>query len=141
VKKKAKKDPNAPKKGLSSFMFFSKQSRATVLEENPVRARGSAQRTALIGTALAHAAAARVQGIAFGEVGKKLGEKWKALSAEDKVPFEQQAAADKERFLRDDKAYKASGGPAAFAAGAGGGAAGGGAGGGSDADMAGSDEE
>ena len=34
-------------------------------------------------------------GIAFGEVGKKLGEAWRAASAEDKVEFEELAAKDK----------------------------------------------
>lgn len=34
-------------------------------------------------------------GIAFGEVGRKLGELWKAATAEEKATFEEQAAADK----------------------------------------------
>ena len=34
-KVKAKKDPNAPKKGLSGFMFFSQEQRPIVKEENP----------------------------------------------------------------------------------------------------------
>lgn len=38
-------------------------------------------------------------GIAFGEVGKVLGEKWKALGPEDKAKFEKLAAADKERWV------------------------------------------
>ena len=63
-------------------MFFSKDRRAQVVAENP--------------------------GIAFGEVGKKLGEAWKALPAEERAPFEAQAAADKERFIREDRAYKSS---------------------------------
>lgn len=33
--KKKKKDPNAPKRGQSSFMFFSNDVRAKVKEENP----------------------------------------------------------------------------------------------------------
>ena len=72
----------APKKGLSAFMFFSKHERAQVVANNP--------------------------GIAFGEIGKKLGEAWKALPAEERAPFEAQAAADKERFVREERAYKAS---------------------------------
>ncbi len=71
------------------------------------------------------------QGIAFGEVGKKLGEKWKALTAEERAPYDAQAAADKERFVREDKAYKAGG------AGGGGAAAAGGDASDGDADMAG----
>ena len=34
-KGKKKKDPNAPKRGQSSFMFFSNEVRSKVKEENP----------------------------------------------------------------------------------------------------------
>merc|ERR1712080_579528 len=47
-----KKDPNQPKRGLSAYMFFANEQRDKVREDNP--------------------------GIKFGEVGKMLGEKWKA---------------------------------------------------------------
>lgn len=50
-KKRQKKDKNAPKKGMSAFMMFSNEIRQDVLKENP--------------------------GIAFGEVGKIIGAKWK----------------------------------------------------------------
>jgi hypothetical protein len=83
--------------------------RATVLEENPVRnARNSLHVTAHRAADCRHSHA-HPQGIAFGEVGKKLGEKWKALTAEERAPYDAQAAADKERFMREDKAYKAGG--------------------------------
>ncbi|KAJ3301687.1 Non-histone chromosomal protein 6 [Kappamyces sp. JEL0829] len=32
---RAKKDPNAPKKGLSAFMIFSQENRNKIKEENP----------------------------------------------------------------------------------------------------------
>lgn len=35
TKKRGKKDPNAPKRGLSAYMFFSQDQRATVKEESP----------------------------------------------------------------------------------------------------------
>lgn len=35
AKPKAKKDPNAPKRPLSAYMFYSQSARATVKEENP----------------------------------------------------------------------------------------------------------
>ncbi len=38
-----------------------------------------------------------LSGIAFGEVGKVLGEKWKAITPEDKSKYEAMAATDKER--------------------------------------------
>ncbi|KAF8070915.1 TPS5 [Scenedesmus sp. PABB004] len=86
-KKRRKKDPNAPKKALSAFMYFSNATRDKVKADNP--------------------------GIAFGQIGKVLGEQWKALSAEDKAPFEAQAAKDKERYAAAMAEYKASGAAAA----------------------------
>jgi len=56
-------------------MFFNMATRPKVVEENP--------------------------GIAFGEVGKKLGAMWKALSEEDKQPFAKQASEDKKRYERE----------------------------------------
>lgn len=56
--KKQKKDPNAPKRNMSSFMFFSNDKRQQVKDENP--------------------------SLAFGEVGKELGRLWKEASAEEK---------------------------------------------------------
>ena len=54
-----KKDPNAPKRALSAYMFFANENRDIVRSENP--------------------------DITFGQVGKKLGEKWKALTPEGKA--------------------------------------------------------
>ncbi|EOY03382.1 High mobility group isoform 3 [Theobroma cacao] len=53
-KQKKKKDPNAPKRAMSGFMFFSQMERENVKKSNP--------------------------GIAFTEVGKVLGDKWKKMS-------------------------------------------------------------
>eukprot|EP00898_Chlorokybus_atmophyticus_P005311 jgi/Chlat1/5781/Chrsp387S00877 len=82
-KEKKKKDPNAPKRGMSAYMFFANANRDKVKAERP--------------------------GISFGEVGKVLGERWKSLSAEEKKPYEQQAAADKSRYGEQMKAYKPDG--------------------------------
>lgn len=76
---KRKKDPNAPKRGLSAYMFFANDQRDKVREDNP--------------------------GIKFGEVGKLLGEKWKELSAKEKEPYEKKAKADKERYEREKVEY------------------------------------
>jgi len=78
---KKKKDPNAPKRGLSAYMFFANEQRETVREENP--------------------------GITFGQVGKVLGDKWKALSEKQRVPYENKAKTDKERYEREKAAYNA----------------------------------
>ncbi|GLC39441.1 hypothetical protein PLESTB_001348900 [Pleodorina starrii] len=93
-KEKKVKDPNAPKKNLTAFMYFSGATRDKVKAENP--------------------------GIAFGEVGKMLGERWKAMSSEDKAPFEQMAVKDKVRYAEAMKAYKEKGGGAAAGKDAGG---------------------
>ncbi|KAL3899117.1 MAG: hypothetical protein SGCHY_002277 [Lobulomycetales sp.] len=73
--KKVKKDPNAPKRGLSAYMFFVKEKRADVSASNA--------------------------SMSFGEVGKELGRLWKEVSAEDKEKYDNMAAADKERYKRE----------------------------------------
>ncbi|KAL2141597.1 hypothetical protein VTI28DRAFT_2199 [Corynascus sepedonium] len=80
-KKRAKKDPNAPKRGLSAYMFFANEQRENVREENP--------------------------GVSFGQVGKILGERWKALSEKQRAPYEAKAAADKKRYEDEKQAYNA----------------------------------
>jgi len=79
---KKKKDPNAPKRGLSAYMFFANEQRDNVRSENP--------------------------GIAFGQVGKVLGERWKALSEKQRAPYEAKAAADKKRYEEEKAAYQAA---------------------------------
>jgi len=79
---KKKKDPNAPKRGLSAYMFFANEQRENVRAENP--------------------------GIAFGQVGKVLGERWKALSQKQRDPYEAKAAADKKRYEDEKAAYQQS---------------------------------
>jgi len=80
---KKKKDPNAPKRGLSAYMFFANDNRDKVREDNP--------------------------GIKFGEVGKILGEKWKELTDKEKGPYEAKAAADKKRYEKEKADYAAGG--------------------------------
>lgn len=72
-------DPNAPKRGLSAYMFFANEQRENVREENP--------------------------GITFGQVGKLLGERWKALNDKQRAPYEAKAAADKKRYEDEKQAY------------------------------------
>lgn len=74
-----KKDPNAPKRSLSAYMFFANEQRDVVRAENP--------------------------GIAFGQVGKLLGERWKALNEEQKKPYEVKAEADKKRYELEKAEY------------------------------------
>ncbi|KAI8885347.1 HMG box protein, partial [Backusella circina FSU 941] len=74
-KKRDKKDPNAPKRGLSAYMFFSQANREKIKQENP--------------------------DATFGQLGKILGEKWKAMSEDDKKPYNDKAKADKERYEKE----------------------------------------
>ncbi|KAI9681965.1 MAG: Non-histone chromosomal protein 6 [Caeruleum heppii] len=78
---KKKKDPNAPKRGLSAYMFFANEQRENVRDENP--------------------------GISFGQVGKVLGERWKALNEKQRGPYEAKAAADKKRYEEEKASYNA----------------------------------
>jgi len=41
-----------------------------------------------------------------GEVGKQLGEKWKALGEKQRQPYEAKAAADKKRYEEEKAAYQ-----------------------------------
>ncbi|KAI9365217.1 high mobility group box domain-containing protein [Pilaira anomala] len=77
-KRRSKKDPSAPKRGLSAYMFFSQDQRATVKDESPEAT--------------------------FGQIGKILGEKWKALSDEQKKPYNEKAEADKKRYENEKAA-------------------------------------
>ncbi|GJP36872.1 hypothetical protein CLOM_g21338 [Closterium sp. NIES-68] len=83
-KKRKKKDPDAPKRALSGFMYFSQSQRDQIKKDNP--------------------------GIAFGDIGKLIGEKWKKMSAEEKAPYEDKAKVDKVRYADQMRSYKGGGG-------------------------------
>jgi len=78
---KKKKDPNAPKRGLSAYMFYANDNRDRVRAENP--------------------------NISFGQVGKHLGEEWKSLTDADKVKYQKKAEDDKARYEREKAKYNA----------------------------------
>lgn len=44
----------------------------------------------------------------FGQIGRLLGERWKALTAEDKQPYEAKAEADKKRYESEKELYNAT---------------------------------
>jgi len=79
-KKKPTKDPNAPKRPLSSYMIFAGETRGSLLEETP--------------------------GMSIGEVGKALGARWKQFTAEEKAPYEEKAREAKARYEVAVKAYE-----------------------------------
>jgi hypothetical protein len=182
-KPRKKKDPNAPKKALSGFMFFSNANRERIKTENPGIPFGQVRcgyevdfgsidsfewlpvpgSPPVCGVCVQHSCSFRgvshctlhcghlgllypvmLHGLAVSalsavgtvhnrgwrptievmiaptcksslpskllQVGKLLGEEWKKLSAEDKAPYEAQAAKDKERYAAAMADYKAAGG-------------------------------
>ena len=60
--KMPKKDPNAPKRPMSSFMLFSNKYRHEIKQSHP--------------------------NTSFGEIGKLLGEKWRAVTSEEKAEMD-----------------------------------------------------
>lgn len=80
AKKKTKKDPNAPKRAMSAFLYFSQDWRNRVKEE-------------LGGNA------------SMGEVSKVLGQKWKDMASDDKEKYEGMARKDKDRYTKEMKDY------------------------------------
>jgi len=80
-RKKAKKDPNAPKRNMSAYFLFSVHIRPTVKEENPEAA--------------------------FGDIARIISAKYKALKDNERKIWDEKAAEDKERYQRDMEAYRA----------------------------------
>ena len=76
-KKKAKKHPNAPKRGASAYLLFSADARPKIKEANP--------------------------DLDFAATAKKLGEDWKAL--EDKSEWEEKAKEEKARYEKEMESY------------------------------------
>lgn len=79
TEKKAKKNPDEPKRGMSAFMIFSKESRNSIKTDNPEAT--------------------------FGEIGSLVGQAWKALNEEQKLVFTEKAAQDKQRYESDLQTY------------------------------------
>eukprot|EP00245_Coleochaete_scutata_P004557 TRINITY_DN17273_c0_g1_i1.p1 TRINITY_DN17273_c0_g1~~TRINITY_DN17273_c0_g1_i1.p1 ORF type:complete len:663 (+),score=213.11 TRINITY_DN17273_c0_g1_i1:162-2150(+) len=78
--KKKKKDPNAPKRSLSAYMYFTQDERERMKRENVK--------------------------LPFAEVGKAVAEKWKNLTPAEKAPFEEKAKVDKVRYQGQMADYK-----------------------------------
>lgn len=96
-------DPNMPKRGLSAYMFFANDTRDKVREDNPGIKFGT-----FIFCHVHSASSSRPKlTCCTGEVGKLLGERWKALNEKQKAPYEAKAAADKKRYEEEKAAYTA----------------------------------
>ena len=86
-KKKAKKDPNAPKKPLNAYMIYANENRERIKNANP-----DAKTT---------------------DIAKLIGAAYKNLGADEKAALAKKVAVDKERYTREMKDYTP---PAGFAA-------------------------
>jgi len=79
--KRAPKDPAAPKRASGAYVFFTNEMRPIVMKQFP--------------------------GIKFVEMGRILGERWRALTPSEKKRFEDIAAEDKTRFQMEMQQYTA----------------------------------
>ncbi|KFD52701.1 hypothetical protein M514_06357 [Trichuris suis] len=82
-RKRNKKDPNAPKRALSAFFFFSHVKRPDVQQGHPEWK--------------------------VGQVAQELGRMWKELDEEQKREYEDMAVKDKVRYEQEMKEYKSGG--------------------------------
>ena len=80
--KRGPKDPAAPKRASGAYVFFTNEMRPKVMVEYP--------------------------GIKFVELGKVLGERWRALTPTQKKKYENMAANDKVRFQMEMQQYTAN---------------------------------
>ncbi|XP_050299586.1 high mobility group protein DSP1-like isoform X2 [Anthonomus grandis grandis] len=86
-KRKQQKDPNAPKRSLSAFFWFSNDERAKVKAQNPE--------------------------YGVGDIAKELGRRWADADPEARAKFEALADKDKARYEKEMTAYKKKNNPAA----------------------------
>jgi len=82
MKVKAQKNPNAPKRAKSSYMFYSEEHREKVT--NSLKKKNPNYKGSLMGL-----------------VSKELGAKWKKLKPEQKKKYEALAQKDKERYQQE----------------------------------------
>ena len=78
-KEKEIKDPNKPKGPQGPYMCFVSHNRDKIIKEFP--------------------------GIKFGEVGKKLGQRWQNLSEKGREMYNEMAEKDKERYQKEMEKY------------------------------------
>jgi len=76
---KRTKDPNAPKRALSGFFWFSNEERAKVVAANP--------------------------DFKVGDIAKELGRRWSECDPASRARFEQLAAQDRQRYEKEKHEY------------------------------------
>lgn len=77
--KRKNKDPNAPKRALSAFFWFSNERRPALRAANP--------------------------NLSVGDLAKSLGKMWADMTPDDKRTYESMAEKDKERYTQEMEAY------------------------------------
>lgn len=78
---KKKKDPNAPKRALTAFMYYSQVMRPKLKEEQPE--------------------------LSFGDLARAVGKKYREMSEQEKEKYEDMAKKDKERYGKQMSNYEA----------------------------------
>ncbi|CAB3403266.1 unnamed protein product [Caenorhabditis bovis] len=79
-RKRAKKDPHAPKRALSAFFFYSQDKRPDIQAQHPEWK--------------------------VGQVAQELGRLWKTVPQETKDMYERKAQLDKDRYAEEMRHYK-----------------------------------
>jgi len=82
TEKKKEKDPEAPKKPKSAYLFFSLEERERLKKEQP--------------------------SLNFGDVGKLIGERWKQITPQAKAKYQKMADDAKAKYEAEFKTYQAS---------------------------------
>lgn len=87
---KEKKDPTAPKRATTAFMYFSNEMRKKVREQDP--------------------------SLAMTQIAEVLGKLWGSMSDEDKAKYQSMANADKKRYEEEKKNWEPPAKPAGSSA-------------------------
>jgi hypothetical protein len=87
--KRRKKPKDMPRRPLSGYNLFFKDERARILVERDERARDGSD-----------------QKVGFERLAQLIGQRWKALSDNDKTPFKVRADEDTQRYRREMIVYK-----------------------------------
>lgn len=102
---KPKKDPNAPKKPLSSYMLWCAQVCFNTRATECLSARERAAFTEAAHGIPQERKDPSYASVSFGQVGTMLGDKWRSLSEEAKASWVEAATEDKARYAHELKEY------------------------------------
>lgn len=81
-RRRAKKDPDAPKRNLSAFFLFSRDERGAIKQEH--------------------------KDWSVGKIAQALAAIWKTISPADKAKYDAEAAQEKQRYMREMAIFKES---------------------------------